>query len=38
VRPEEIVRDAREHVEKNFDLRNVVPMIERFYRKTRIAS
>ena len=32
MRPEEFVRDAREHVEKNFDLRNVVPMIEKFYR------
>jgi glycosyltransferase involved in cell wall biosynthesis len=33
VRPEEFVRDAREHVERNFDLRNVVPMIETFYRE-----
>src|SRR5262245_1653552 len=31
VRPGEFVRDAREHVEKNFDIRRVVPMIEDFY-------
>jgi len=31
-RPGEFVRDAREHVEKNFDLRHVVPKIEEFYR------
>ena len=26
-----IVRNAREHVEKNFDIRRVVPLIEDFY-------
>ena len=32
VRPSESIREAREHVEKNFDARRVVPMIEAFYR------
>jgi len=31
VRPGEFVQSAREHVEKNFDSRKVVPMIEEFY-------
>ena len=30
-----IVRKAREHVEKNFDIRKVVPLIENFYEITR---
>src|SRR5262249_51435574 len=33
VHPGEFVRDAREHVEENFDIRRVVPMIEDFYKK-----
>jgi len=31
VRPGEFVREAREHVENNFDIRRLVPMIEDFY-------
>jgi len=27
------VQSAREHVEKNFDMRKVVPMIADFYRR-----
>jgi len=33
VRPGEFVREAREHVEKNFDIRRVVPLIEDFYKE-----
>jgi glycosyltransferase involved in cell wall biosynthesis len=33
IRPGELVKEAREHVEKNFDIRRVVPMIEEFYRR-----
>jgi len=32
VRPGEFIGEAREHVEKNFDMRSVVPRIEDFYR------
>jgi glycosyltransferase involved in cell wall biosynthesis len=32
VRPGQHVQEAREHVEKNFDLRKVIPRIEDFYR------
>jgi L-malate glycosyltransferase len=32
-----VVRQAREHVEKNFDIRKVVPRIEEFYRNTKRA-
>jgi glycosyltransferase involved in cell wall biosynthesis len=35
VRPGEFVREAREHVERNFDIRRVVPMIEDFYGSCR---
>jgi glycosyltransferase involved in cell wall biosynthesis len=38
VRSNEGVRDARDHVEKNFDLRQVVPKIEGFYRNLLSAS
>jgi glycosyltransferase involved in cell wall biosynthesis len=31
VRPGEFVRQAREHVEKNFDLRKWIPRVEEFY-------
>jgi len=33
VRPGEFIKEAREHVEKNFDLRRVIPLIESFYKK-----
>jgi glycosyltransferase involved in cell wall biosynthesis len=33
VRPGELIREARQHVETNFDSRRVVPRIEEFYRK-----
>jgi glycosyltransferase involved in cell wall biosynthesis len=33
IHPGEFVKEAREHVETNFDIRRVVPMIEDFYRK-----
>jgi glycosyltransferase involved in cell wall biosynthesis len=32
VRPGQFVQEARAHVEKNFDIRNVIPRIEDFYR------
>jgi glycosyltransferase involved in cell wall biosynthesis len=32
VRPGQHVQEAREHVEKNFDVRKVIPLIEDFYR------
>jgi L-malate glycosyltransferase len=32
VRPGQHVQEAREHVEKNFDIRKVIPLIEDFYR------
>jgi glycosyltransferase involved in cell wall biosynthesis len=31
--PEEIVRNAREHVEKNFNIRIIIPQVEDFYRR-----
>jgi glycosyltransferase involved in cell wall biosynthesis len=33
-----IVKNAREHVEKNFDIRNVVPRIEDFYQRLSRAT
>jgi len=33
MRPGEFIREAREHVEKNFDLRRVIPLVESFYRE-----
>jgi glycosyltransferase involved in cell wall biosynthesis len=33
VRPGEFIREAHEHVERNFDMRRVVPMIEGFYQR-----
>ena len=33
-----IVRNAREHVEKNFDIRSVAPRVEDFYRRLILAA
>jgi hypothetical protein len=32
VRQGQLIREAREHVEKHFDIRNVIPLVEDFYR------
>jgi glycosyltransferase involved in cell wall biosynthesis len=38
IRPGEFIRDARDHVEKNFDMRKVVPQIEDFYLRMKQLS
>jgi glycosyltransferase involved in cell wall biosynthesis len=35
VQPQKFIKEAREHVEQNFDMRKIVPMIEDFYRGLR---
>jgi glycosyltransferase involved in cell wall biosynthesis len=36
IRPGDLIKDAREHVEQNFDLKKVVPRIAKFYRELEL--